>query len=144
MAVVDLTLSLDTGAYADGDVLADVQDLLIDQKMGVKEYILQSLVVLDESDQGQAMDLLFLNANNSLGTENLAASISDANARAIVGRVPVAAGDFYDLGGCRLACLYGIGLQMETLNSRKLYLGAISRGTGTYAATGIRLKLGFL
>lgn len=142
--VLDVTLSLDTGIYGDGDVLADTQTLSNAVRVSGGRCWLQSVVALDESDQGFGFDLIFLNANNALGTENSAPNISDANARAIIGRVPIAAADFYDLGGCRVACITNIGLPMEASGSRDLYMAAIARGAGTYAADGIRLKLGVI
>jgi hypothetical protein len=142
--VFDVTLSLDTSAYADGDVLADTQSagtVFLNSGGG---RTLMSVVVLDEDDQGQGLDLIFLDANNALGTENSAPSISDANARSIIGRVPISSAEFYDLGGCRIASRTGINLPMQGNGGSTLYVAAISRGTGTYTASGVRLKLGFV
>lgn len=141
--VLDVTLSLDTNAYADGDVLADTQEVASAYRVATGRLYLKTVVVLDEDDQGQALDLIFLNANTSLGTENSAPNISDSNARNIIGRVSIGSGDFYDLGGARIAVVDAAGLLMEAgSGSTSLYVAAISRGTGTYSASGIRLKLG--
>lgn len=143
--VLDLTLTLDTNAYADNDVLADTQEISGAFRAAGGTITLQSITVLDESDQGQALDLVFLDAAVSIGTENGAVGVTDANARSILGRVSIGAGDFYDLVGSRVATLYGIGLVLQAQSTdRSLYVAAISRGTGTYAAAGIRLKLGVL
>lgn len=145
LAVLEVTLSLDTAAYADGDVLADTQTVTNAFKIPGGRMILQSVTVLDEDDQGQAFDLIFLDTNNSLGTENAAVSITDANARRIFGRVSIAAGDYYDLVANRIATVTNIGLVLAAATgSRSLFLGAVSRGTGTYTASGIKLKLGVM
>lgn len=141
--VFDLTFTLDTSAYADGDILADTQSIASVFLSTTGTRILESVTVLDEDDQGMGLDILFLDANNSLGTENAAPSISDANARSIIGRVSISSADFYDLGGCRFAQRAGIGLPLKGNASTTLYVAAISRGTGTYTASGIRIKLGF-
>lgn len=143
--VLDVTLSLDTNAYADGDVLADTQALASAVRLAGGRAYLQSVVVIDESDQKQGFDLIFLDANNSLGSENSAPGINDANAGTIIGRVPVSAGDYYDLGGVSIANLNAVGLMLKAATaSTTLYVGAISRGTGTYGASAIKLKLGLL
>lgn len=141
--VFDVVLTLDTSPYADGDVLADTQN--IDGVFASAPVVfLKTVTVLDESDQGVPFDLIFLDANNSLGTENSAPNISDANARSILGRQPVNTGDYYDIGGARIATIDAGGLVLKAAaDVTTLYVGAISRGAGTYAATGIRVKLGF-
>lgn len=143
--VLDLTLTTDTLVYADGDVLADTQELASAVRVAAGRAYLQSVVVIDESDQKQGFDLIFLNANNSLGTENAAPTISDANAAAIIGRVSITAGDYYDLGGVSVANVNAIGLMLKAAAAQtSIWVAAISRGTGTYAATALKLKLGFV
>lgn len=142
---VDVTLSLDTSAYAVGDVLAATQEIVNAVPSTGGATALHSLLVLDKDDLGLGLDLVFLDANVSIGTENAAVSITDADAARILGVVPVAAGDFVDLGGCRVATLKGIGLALRAdIASRSIYVAAISRGTGTYTAAGISLRLGFI
>ena len=145
-AVVDVTLSLDTSAYADGDLLADTQVVSSAFRIADGTAILQSLRVLDEDDQGVGMDIFFLNANNSFGSKNSAPSISDASARDILGRVSVSAADYVDLGGCRTATKSGLGLVLKSVSgSTDLYVAAIVRGGApTYTASGVRLRLGLL
>jgi len=141
--IFTVTLSTDTSAYADGDVLADTQSVSSVFLTSGGGRTLMSVHVLDKADQGQGFDLIFLDANNSLGTENSAPNISDANAEAILGRVAISSSDFYDIGGCRIATRTGINLPMEGNASTTLYVGAISRGTGTYGASDLIIKLGF-
>lgn len=143
--LIDVTLSLDTSAYADGDVMADTQTVSNAVRVNGGRAILQSIQVLDEDDIGQTMDIIFLSANNSLGTENAAPSISDANARDILGRVRIDTADFIDLGGCKICTKLNIGLILEAAGgSTSLFVGTIIRGAGTYTASGVRLKLGLL
>ena len=104
-ALIDVTLSLDTSAYASGDVLADTQEIANAMRVIDGTAILESLILLDEDDQGVALDLYFFNANVAMGTENSAPSISDANARNLLGKVAGATGDYTDLGGVKVVCL---------------------------------------
>lgn len=155
--VLDFTPVLDTSQYADGDVLFITQILpkavrfnteIItgnDQRKGCRAW-LTGVTVLDEDDQGAAFDLLFLDTNVSIGTINQAVSITDANARKILGRLPIGSGDYYDLGGCRFAdvapplpMLLKAAPPVGQAN-RDLWVAGVSRGTGTYTASGMKLK----
>jgi hypothetical protein len=141
--VLDVTLSLDTSAYATGDVLAATQEVANAVPGNAGHALLHSITINDKDDQGIALDLVFLRTNVSIGTENSAVSISDADADEVLGIVQVSSSDFIDLGGCRVATLAGIGLTLEAgAASTSLYIAAISRGAGTYTASGITLKLG--
>lgn len=138
-----ITLSLDTSIYASGDVLADTQEIASCVPTVGGRAVVQSVVLNDKDDQGQALDLVFLKTNVSIGTENAAVSISDTNADQILGIVSVASGDWVDLGGCRVATKANIGLVAEAgPGSTSVFIAAISRGTGTYTASGITLSVG--
>jgi hypothetical protein len=89
------------------------------------------------------LDLVFLRTNVSLGTENSAVAITDADAEEILGVVQVTAGDYLDFGANRVATMPGVGLVLEAgAASTSMYLAAVSKGTGTYSASGIVVKLG--
>jgi hypothetical protein len=141
--LLEVTLTLDTSAYADGDVLADTQPILRALRAENSVSKLDSLVLLDEDDQGVALDLVFFSANVSLGTENAAPSITDANARNQLGFVKIATTDYIDLGGCRIATKTNIDLPLKSAaGTTTLYVAAITRGgTPTYTASGIKLRL---
>lgn len=142
-ANVAITLSLDTAIYASGDVLADTQAVTGAIRSAGASAILQSLSLLDKDDNAAAgIDLVFLNANVSLGTENAAPNISDANAAAILGIVSLVSGDFIDVGGAKVASKANIGLLVTPATGTTIYVAAITRGTPTQSAAGIVLTLG--
>jgi hypothetical protein len=143
---VDVILTLDTLAYASGDLLADTQVITNMTRVADFGCILQSVTVIDEDDQGAAFDIYFLDANNTFGTENSAPSITDANARAILGKVSIGTGDYADLGGARCATVGNVGLVLQPASAtRNGYLAVVNgTGTPTYTATGMRLRLGLL
>lgn len=141
--ILEVTLSLDTLIYASGDVLADTQEIQNAFAIDGGAGIITSVVLLDKDDQAQDLDLVFLKTNVSLGTENAAFSITDANADEIYGIVSVVAADYVDLVNSQLATKVledGLGVQADS-GSKSLFVGAISRGTGTYTASGITLKI---
>jgi len=143
--VKEVTLTLDTSAYADGDVLADTQEVANAIRVNNGTGMLHSIVLLDKDDQGEALDIVILKTNVSIGTENSAVSITDANADEIQGIIEIQTGDYVDLVGSQLVTKQGLAICVQAdTSATSLWVAAISRGTGTYTASGITLKLGFL
>ncbi len=143
---VDVTLSLDTSAYGSGDLIADTQAVASAVYQNNAKGVIQSVTVVDEDDQKAAIDIYFLSANNTLGTENSAPSISDANARDILGFVSVAAADYKDLGGVSVACKTGVGIVVKpATDTTTIYVAVVSNAsTPTYTASGVKLRIGVL
>jgi hypothetical protein len=143
--VYTVTLSLDTSAYASGDLLADTQLIgaVCDQQAG--DVILDSITVIDEDAQGVKFYVLLTSASTSMGTENSAPNISDANARNIIGFVPVLTTDYITVSGAKIGTVRNIGLHCKSAaGSQNLYLAVLNdTGTPTFTATGVRLLLGF-
>ena len=143
--IVDVTLALDAGvAYATGDVMS--LTAVVDGFFGAADQtaILRSIVAIDEDDQGTAFDVVFLRSNVALGaTINSAADISDANAREIQGFISIAAGDYIDLGGVRVATKTGLSLPLRSISGTDdIAIATIARGAPTYSASGVRLRIG--
>lgn len=143
--VASLAPVLDTSIYAAGDVLFDTIIIpgVVPVAGGAME--LRSIELLDEDDQGIALDLVFFDSLASLGTFNVAPAITDANGRAALGFISILTTDYIDLGGCRIASKNNIGMVLQAAASAQdLYVAAITRGgTPTYTASGIKLKFGF-
>lgn len=141
------TPTADTSIFASGDVIADTEIIpgqVFRAAKGVS--MLRSLTVLDKDDQGTAIDVVLLSRLVSLGTENAAISITDANAEAILGVVSVAAADFTDLINSRVATKSDINLALAAdpgSNSAELYAALVCRsGTPTYTASGLIVSFG--
>lgn len=143
--MLNVTLSLDTSIYASGDVLADTQVVTdYTSLFGASgAAVLTSLTVIDEDDQKAAFDVYFLDANVTMGTENAAPSITDANARNILGFVSIATADYKDIGGVSIACIKNIWLPANA--PLGMWVAVVNgSGTPTYTASGVKLRLGFL
>lgn len=144
-SVFGVTFSLDTSAYTSGDVLADSQVMTSVMRKTDGTGVLQSIVLNDKDDQGLALDVVILDANVSLGTENAAVSISDANADNILAIVSVATTDWVDLVGCRVATIRNLSIPVKAVSgTSNLYVGLIARGAPTHTASGITGRFGFL
>jgi hypothetical protein len=143
--VVSVTPTLDTAIYAADELLFNTTEIPLAALHLGGLARLESILLLDEDDQGVAMDLLFLDASTSLGTFNTAFAASDTLARGIVGRVNIATGDYVDCGGFRVAQKASLNMLMKAGSSASsLYVAGITRGgTPTYTASGLKFKFGF-
>lgn len=146
LTLTNFTLVLDTNIYASGDVLSDTAAIASVFRVTNGKGILTSMVLNDEDDQGVALDVVFLDANVSLGTFNVAPAITDANARNILGIVSVFASDWMDLGGVRVAAIPAnrLGFLLKAASATtSLFIATITRGgTPTYTASGITGRIG--
>lgn len=142
--LIDVTLALDTSIFAAGDVICDTATLSAVTDVAGGCAMLESLTVIDEDDQAGVIDFYFFRVTQSLGTKNAAPDISDANARDCLGYVSVAAADYKDLGGVKVATIKNIQLVLKSSgSSRDCFLGAVVlSGTPTYTASGLKLRLG--
>lgn len=144
--IINTTPTLDTAIYASGDVLFDTVVVTNAMRVADKLGILQSITVLDEDDQGVALDLIFFSTSRSIGTINAAPTLTDADARDILAVVSFLTTDYSDLGGCRIATRSGLGLAMRpAAGTRNVFVAGVLRtGTPTFTAAGIKLRCGFL
>lgn len=142
MQVIDITPVLDTSAYADNDVLfvpIAIPGYRAEGRSGPARK-LTSVVILDEADQAQDIDLIFTDGNVTLGTINGAVNISDSDARKILGTVSVLIADYCDTINSQVATKRDINLVMQ---GASYISGVLRSGTPTYAASSLRIKLGF-
>lgn len=135
---VEVIFSLDTNAYAAGDVLADTQIIPGAMRMRDLTGVLSGFTLIDEDDQGIELDVVVLSGNVSIGTENAAPSITDASARQILGILNVSSTDWKDLGGVKIATVRNVNLPVKpSEQTQDLYVALITRGTPTHTGNGI-------
>lgn len=142
MQVIEVTPVLDTSAYADNDVLfvpIVLPTYRADGSNGPARKLV-SVVVIDQADQAQDIDLVFTDGSVTLGTINGAVNISDADALKICGIVSVLIADYSDTINSQVATKRGIDLIMQNPTH---IAGILRSGTPTYAASSLRIKLGF-
>lgn len=142
----NVTPTLDTNIYASGDLLFN--PTLISAEFWPNSHqvaILQSLTIIDDGAESQALDLIFLRAGTSWGTLNATAAPSAAIVATVVGELSIASADYVSLGtNGSVVSMSNIGLSLfgDDNDDRACYVAGISRGTGTYAASDLTLKLG--
>jgi hypothetical protein len=145
-AVHDVTLSADTGAMADNDVIAAPQEVTGFFRLPGGRCFVQSIRLLDEDLQTQDIDLLFLNATGSIGAENAAFAPTDAVAGTIIGSVTFLIADYITSSNNSMATKTNIGLMLKAAESTtSVWVAAVCRsGTPTYTAGGLKLKIGVM
>ncbi len=139
------TPSLLTAALDQDDVLADTEVLVGCFRGNELPGVLESIILLDQDDNGEDLIIYFLDANVVMGTEGAAVSITDANAVNIMGSVTIAAADYTDLIGSQIATIAGINLPLKPVTATSGMYMAIVGGvsnTSTYTASGIKIRLG--
>lgn len=140
---IRVTPTLDTSAYASGDLVADMTAITNAADAVGGSIVVDQITIYDKGDQtASAYTLVFGQASTSLGTLNSAPNISDANAAgAAAGAglkvVPIAAADWVDIGGIKVATLRNLGLVLHAAAaSRDLYVGVVNgAGTPTFGAS---------
>lgn len=143
--LIAVTPVLDTAIYAAGDTLFDRTVIANAVRANGERALLQAVTLIDKDDLGVAMDLFLIEANVAFGTVNAAPSISDTNAEAVHHIASVAASDWIDLGGVRVATpTIKPVLAKAGAGSRDLYIAAITRGTPTHTASGLVVKVGLV
>jgi hypothetical protein len=141
----EVTLSLNTSAYANADLLADTQS--IDAAFFAIDGtgLIRSLVVIDEDDNTlYTFSVWFLDGTGTLGTENSAPSATDAVCRTILGKVDFATTDGLDLGDSKVYSKTGLSIPVKAITGTDdLGIAAIvTTGTPTHSAAGIRVRIG--
>lgn len=142
-----VALSTDTSAYASGDLIADTQqlDAFFNKADGLG--VVNSITIIDQDAQGVALYVMFHSTSTSMGTENSAPNISDANlASGLLGIVAVATTDYVTVSGAKVATIKNIGLPVKAASGTDdLYVSVLNgTGTPTFTATGLNLTIGAL
>lgn len=144
--VYDFTPVLDTNIYADGDVMFIAKELPDFFPSKHETRALHSVIVVDGDDQNVAFDLIFSNADITLGTLNNAISISDADAAKIIGIVKFATTDAVDTINSRMFFRASIGQVLRASGTTtSVWISGVTRGgTPTYTASGMKIKIGVI
>jgi hypothetical protein len=140
-----ITLSTDTSAYGSGDLIADTQQVDAALRVADGTGILQSISIIDEDAQGVALYVIVMRTSTSLGTENSAPNITDANLTAgFLGIISVATTDYVTLSGAKVATIRNIGLPIQAVSGTDDIYIAVLNGTGTptFTASGLEMVLG--
>lgn len=156
--IIYVNPTISTLIYASGRLLGP-KSILLDSAVhgGGSLCALESITVIDSSNQGGVLDLLFWQRQpdaNISSVDNTAFAVTTAEVQAsFLGMVSVAATDYKVIGTSQVASLKSIGMAMRSDPSRPdlqsasksgIYVTMISRDTKTYGATGLGLRIGLI
>lgn len=133
--------------YSSGDVIGAVTEIptaLLDDGASA---LLKSLVALDKSNSKVALDVLFFNQQpvNSLGADNAAYALNDADLSKLLGRIGVAGADYVSSSTLNAEATYkNIDLVLEGVaKSKSLWMVVVARGAITLGSVGdLTFKVG--
>lgn len=133
--VTTKVLSVDTAAYAVGDIIADTEAISAAFRMDDKGGVLTTLTLYDFSDgTACALRVVFLTASTSLGSENAAPSLSDANGLTVPFWVDIPATGWVDWGGYKAYCLTGLTIPVQPIaGTDDLAVAVVSPSTASAA-----------
>jgi hypothetical protein len=144
---VTVSMTTPTDALDAGDVVAATQVVSNVTKVKGRAAVLSNLTLIDTDDQKANLNVVFFNANTSLGTEDAAPDIDDTEVLTVVGYVSILSTDWLDLGGAAVVTKNSLNIVLPTAtDSDDLYMAIYTPATSTptYASGIITAKLGFL
>lgn len=139
-SITTTVMTLHTDANVANDVLAATQVISGCLRVNDGTGIIQTIVVQDDDDKGAAIDLIFFDANTSIGTESAEVDMADNDT--ILGTVEVASGDYVDMIDSQHATKTNVGIGIKgATGTDDIYLGIVARNTETYSASGITVRI---
>ena len=141
-----ITLSSNVDAHATGDVVAAPEEIVNFARVLGGAAMLDTVVLVDEDDNSAALDLVFLNASGSIGTESATFTMTDAVALTHLGTVNVLAADYDDNVDNKTATVTNLGLIMGCApTTTSVWMGIVARDSIDLAAVDdITVKLGII
>jgi hypothetical protein len=145
--VINYVPTLDTAAYAAGDVLAATAAISNVMRVNDGRANLFSLTGIDKSKQKPAMTILFYQTNVTSAAVNAANNLSDADQLNLLGFHRILAADWIDYANNSICCFKGPTapqLLLEAASGTKdVYAVCIlDAGTPTFAVGDLMFKLG--
>lgn len=138
------TIVTDTNAYAAGDFMG-TGILTLENAAFVDGAVLHTITVTDLDKQSAIIDFTFWKTvcANTTFTNNAALDIHDTDLLQFAGHAQVSS--YCALNDNSVGTLANIGLTMNPAsNDKNLYCAPISRGTGTYTASGLQVTFTFI
>jgi hypothetical protein len=144
--LISVDLLTDEAAIADNQVISDYVEIENAVSVPGGAAIIQSIKLADDGNQGATLDLVFSDANTSLGTLNEDVSGADAVGESILGVVAIT--NYFDGVLWQVASKQNIGLVIKAAaGSTSIYVAAVNRsgGNADYVNTDdLHLKIGIV
>lgn len=141
--IKNLTPTLDTSAYAAGDVLFTDTEISGAVLASGRTSILQSVVAVDKDNQGPSIVLYFFDREPSNGTytANAAFDLNDTDAGYFLGSVSL--DGFVSSGNSQVSTTSNIGMILKPNSGTSVWVIGVINSTTTHTASGMNLSFGF-
>ena len=146
--VITLTPATTTAECVAGDVIFQADELTNMVSVPAGTCMVHSIGVLDDDDNGQAIDIVFMDTTGLLDATSAAGTAIDAAdgviPDAILGVVQITS--YFDGILWQYGYKTNIGLVLKAPSaSTSIYVSAVNRGsTATWTAAGLRLQIGVI
>ncbi len=146
--LIDVTLTTDAEAHADNDVIAQSIEIANAVQEDGGTGIIQSIMLLDEDDEGPTVELLFSQVSTAITDDEGSAignSVADLDStfRSFLGAVTVSS--WSDLVDAQIGTKANIGLAIKAASdTRSIWVHAVNRTGGAYttaATTDLKLRI---
>lgn len=145
--VCESTPTIDTAAYASGDLIGDKIELTNAARTAAGSGIIQSISIIDDDGEEAAMDVLFFDTDptNTTFTDNDPVDIDEADLENYIGHASVASADYSSFASNSAASVQNVGIPFDLASGTSIWAVIVSRGTPTYTATDdLTLRVGIL
>lgn len=145
-ALLTVTPTITTTPYTANDCVGGKITLTNAMRVSGGTAILQSLTVVDLSNQKVQLELFFFDADPVGGTytDNAPAVFATADLAKFIGRVTIAASDYTTYDTKATASPSSLGRVLKAATGTSLYLVILTPGTPTYVVGALLLRLGLL
>lgn len=131
--------------YTSGDVLGVVTTVANAVLDNGGAAVLKSITITDKGAQKKDVDVYFFSEapTSSIGADNAAFALADADIEKCLGRVSIAAADYTQSSNAAEATKRGLELVLAAkAASKSIYVALVTRADPTYTAADLKLKLG--
>lgn len=138
---ITVTPPLDTSAYASGDHVGGLMTFAGAFRATGAGGTLHAIEIIDGASQSASLDLFIFDQSVTPNADNTPFHVTDADMAKLVG--VVASGAYYSAASNCATVMRGLGLSIAGV-STSLYGLLCSRGTPTYAASSLTVRLTIL
>ena len=146
--VITLTPTTTTAECVAGDVIFQADELPNMVAVDAGTCLVHSIGVLDDDDNGQAIDIVFMDTTGLLDATSAGGTAIDAADGVIPDAIlgVVAIETYFDGIAWKYGHKENVGLILKAASGTKsIYVSAVNRGsTATWTAAGLRLKIGVI
>jgi hypothetical protein len=132
-------LTIATNAYTAGDQVGTQFTLANAARVSGGTGMIRSVILTSAADIIGAFDVVFTRSSITLAADNAAYAISDTDAKAVIGLVPLAGA--YDIGNNRIAQAHNLAIPYDCSGGTSLYASLITRVGHTFFAAVTDLQL---